>query len=624
MRSLLFITAALVGAILIGADARWLEGAELEFSCSLFGHPLWRGTREQLLIAVTRFSPAAYVTAAVLAVVLGLTAARSFRKGAWLVGLAFAVLLFAAFDPGSLLFVALRRTTSATRYLDVGDLARSIGWGALACACFGWLRRKQPNPDAELESLALTKQSRVVFLSCLLAGLLPLLFSFGFLGGEPVTNDGVAYRFQAELFARAELSRDVGSFSDFFPARQLYPGSQTFSKYPPGHSALLAIGDLVGFQRLLPFLLACLVPWLTWLIARRLKLEHAHRAALLVAVCPALVGVQSLWLSHATSVPMCLIFCYAVLRALDELETNRNRAMLFGIVAGLAISIAFSARPLTAIAFALPFVLFVVWQRKPGTLAVSSLACLGFLPVAAGFLFVNHQLTGSPFKTAYGLYAEVVSPNDRYGFVNLGTALEYTRFNLARLCSWTLGFVPGLWLAVLGATSSLRPRRTSLLWLPALSLILFYSLHRFHGIPWVGPLYLVEAMPCLAILTAAGCNRLERHFGANIWRLCFVVVCLSSGHLLYNHFVTAEAEVGARRMPYRLAAKQSIQRGVIFVPLETEGAFRRFPLPASDPSKALIFARDLGSRNAELLRVLKDPPAWIYDSTRLKLVPVSR
>jgi len=616
----LLVSVGLLGVACVGTDARWLGEDALQFQWSLFGSILWQGDRAQFASAVQTWTPWIASVGALLALSLGFAAARAVGRKGVLAGLVFALLFFFSVDPASLQFVATRGAGSAARYLDIGDLVRALGWGAIALTSMGlWSRASAGSATPREDS-----GRRWVVLACALAALVPTALSQLALGGEPLTNDGAAYRFQAELFADGELSREIGALSDFFPARQVMPGAQAFSKYPPGHSAVLAVGEFVGMPWLLPSLLAPLVPLLTWLLARRLGLRAPHRAALLVAISPVFLGVESLWLSHSTSVPMCLLFSYAVLAASDELSTNRNRAICWGLIGGAVLSIAFAARPLTALAVAISFALYFVSSAGRGALLVSATALVGFLPGAAFFLWINQQLTGSPFQTAYGMYADAVSPNDRYGFANLGTALSYTRFNLARLTAWLNGVAPGIWLVAVGCLAPARPKRAALLWLPALSLLSFYSLHRFHGIPWVGPLYLVEAVPLLAVLGAVGWNVLEERFGVVALRALAVTLCLASTQLVANHFVLASEHVAARSLPERLAERQGIERGVIFVPIESENARRGFALPPPLQSDDLIFARDLGARNSELLAWLPDREAWVLDLDREELVALRR
>jgi hypothetical protein len=68
-----------------------------------------------------------------------------------------------------------------------------------------------------------------------------------------------------------------------------------------------------------------------------------------------------------------------------------------------------------------------------------------------------------------------------------------------------------------------------------------------------------------------------------------------------------------RQRPYEAARRAGIERGVVFLRLENLRAWRLYPLAPPEPGSALVFARDLGPRNRELLEALGNPPAWTCD-----------
>lgn len=635
-RRLVCAAALALGLALVLVDGRFAaeEGA-LVFRWSLAGRVLWEGDRAALFGV---FGPSAphLAAAAVAAVLAGLALARGLRelpgrRGA--AAVAGALLAFPALDPALAAFVAERSGTSAPWYLDLGDRALGLGLGLAALA---WAFRAPGGAARELAAAPPKRATRatratraareraLVAAACALAALAPALLSRAFLDGEPVTNDGRAYLWQAELFARGELAREPGDLADFFPARQVLPGPRALSKYPPGYSALLAPGVALGLPELLPRLLAGLVPLLAYRIARRLACPRPHRAALLCALSPMVLGVETLWLSHSLSLPACALFAERALAARDARERGEGGASARALAAGAALSVAFLARPVTALAFGLGLAPLLV-----GTPALAAAAAVGALPGVALFLAHGAAATGSPWRTAYGLYADVVSPNDRFGLANLGTAAELTRFNLARLAVWLHGAAGGLLLAVAGvlAPRAGRPRRALLLAAPAVALAAAYALHRFQGVPWVGPLYLVEAVPLLCVLSAAGLAALERARGAGAVLGVLVVLAVGSPALLARHLTVARAEVLLREAPRLAARAQGVERGVVFVPVADEEDAKRRSLPPPElvaplPPGRLVYARDLGERNAVLLRRLGDPPAWRFRPREGDLVPL--
>ena len=493
-----------LGALLLGIDGRWVGGEEgRAFVVRLFGGELWSFGPDAFLAAALQYAPglgagawdlgSGWVLAGwvhlVLAVAVGaLVGPRLLRAldvgattpmggvpgGASLGRVAAAlgcglVLLFGT-SPWLLSFVAQRSVQSGGAYLDLTDLARGAGIG-LIWVGIGLLWPRDVGPgDGAAPGLLESKLSP--WLAVLVATVVPLFLSAHYLGGEPLTNDGVAYQFQAELFADGELQRDVHGLDSFFPARQILPGNLATSKYPPGHSLVLAPGFAWGLKRLMPAGWAGLTVFLTWLLARRLGSTAPGAVTWFVALSPMFLGVETLWLSHGTSIPMCMVFAYFWIvardRCLPMASTPGPRASASPIapalLAGFALSIAFAARPLTALAFGLPcgVELLVAGLRartrdhgqKPRPWTAALAGAVGFLPGLVFFMLINKAITGSAAKPAYSLYAELLSPNDQWGLMNLGPAFSYTAYNLARLWRGRCAGPVGVGLAASGRASA--------------------------------------------------------------------------------------------------------------------------------------------------------------------------
>lgn len=621
----------LLGVLLIGFDVRWIAG---EAGVSVLAGR-WFGLEWARLDAATaqiwaeRMTPPHWggVLQGLIGIALGVGLGGALLRRlqpehrigfGTRVALGLAGLL--AVSPWTLAFVVTRSASSADAYLDLGDLARAMGLGFLA---LGWLSWRKPSAVRQAGVL----KASTPWLAVLVSMLLPWLVSATFLSGEPLTNDGVSYRFQAQVFAGGEVVREVAPFEDSFLARQVLPGPRAASKYPPGHALLLTPGTWVGWPRLMPFLLLGLSTALVFALARRLGARDPVLAAWVFSLSPMVVGVESLWLSHGTSLPMGLVFVWAWLCACDQAEVKRGIG--WALVAGLAIGLAFAARPITALALAVPTALVTLRHTRVPFVAA---AFVGFAPVGLAFLWINQLTTGSPWKTAYGLYADLVSANDRYGWVNLPTAGSYTAYNLARLSAWLVGVGASGWWLILGWRAG-RPARYAA-WIPAtlVSFVAFYALHRFQGIPWVGPLYFVEAVPLLALLVAAGLAHVEAHL--RIPRAVTLgALLLSSAVLLGPHLVVARAQQAERLAPYQLAEAEMLANArplVVFVP-HTNGEWQKlYPLPAPAwqrldanenatnarlvPEHWPVFARDLGdAANQVLIQALGQPEARYFN-----------
>ena len=603
---------ALCGIALAGLDLRpEARLVDAQMVWSFFGRPApWIGAAlpaaEFSARALERM-PLLALAALALSALAGWRLARSFHSTWVTLGCVLACSL--AFNPWVAVFVAGRQPFAAPRYLDAGDLFRALGLGI---ATLGVLLVLPRQSRVRAAAPASARPGPSLWLAMLCAFALPSLVLPFAKDGPQLTNDEQAYVFQAQLFARGELVDARGDLAEFFPSPQTQiDAGRIFSKYPPGHSALLAPGVLVGWPLLVPRLLAALSVLLVWSLARRFGLARPVLAAWMFALSPAFLAVESLALSHGTSLPLTLVFVWCALEALDLAAGQRGKALAWAALAGAALSIAFSARPVTAVAFALPVGVLLLRERPRGSLALVASTLAGALPAACFFLWVNHALTGHALETAYGRFND--AKNSLFGAVAPAQALSIALFNLGRLSVWVHGLAPGLLLFVLGLARRPWPRRGWLLVALPASLFALYALHPFQGIPWCGPVYLVDALPALVLVSARGLEALEEVWGTRALRVLACASLVGSAWLLEEHFSAAREELTQRAAPREAARAARIERGIVFVRMENMYARSLYALPPYDERAELVFAKDLGPRDEELVSLLGGAPSWIYD-----------
>ena len=201
----------------------------------------------------------------------------------------------------------------------------------------------------------------------------------------PLDHDEVAYLMQAELFAHGRWAAPAPPLPDFFGQAHVLVTPVLASKYPPGHSLLLALGALVGMPALVVFLLNALRVTLLYALVRRVS---DGATALLACVLSFLGGTvlrfSASYYSELTSAAMVLLAWYCLLR---WRETWR-RAWLLGVAAALGWTAI--TRPWTAVAFAVPIGIVIVrdvvrtrrWRDLAAAFAVG--ACIvAILPLWA-------------------------------------------------------------------------------------------------------------------------------------------------------------------------------------------------------------------------------------------------
>jgi hypothetical protein len=620
-----------LGVLLLGLDLRPVAGQDeiVRMTWSFFGAHRPSGFLGalpaplpcHLFAAQLRHAlPWLGVVLTAAAILLGVTSARVFtarssahNTAAMRVGCVIA--WGAVLNPWIAMYVATRDPANAPRYIDVGDVFRALGIACMWVAVALWSGGSEPAERTVPDSPRAGRGPGVsIWLAMLVAMLVPAVISWQVLDRFPLTNDEHAYLFQARLFAHGQITRDVGALSDFFPSPQSQcVRGRVFSVIVPGHSAVLAIGAWLGWPDLLPRLLAALSVALTWSIGTRLSIARPDWGAWCLALSPAFIGVESLWLSHATSLPFAWLAVWATLESLTAHGGDRRkRATALAVLAGSSISVVFAARPVTAIAVGVTLLILVVREWRAGLGGLLGVALVSTIPVLVGFALVNQALTGSVLHTAYDVYNRAA--NAVYGNVSPALIAEIQSYNLSRLSVWLIGVAPALLLLFVGFTLSVRGPRTWILAAMPIAMFAVYALHPFPGIPWVGAVYLSDALPASAMLAAQGLAILYAAYGPRLARAAMVACICGSALLLYEHFSLAREEITLRERPYAAARDAGIRRGIVFLRLHSSQQQRVYPLAPPEPGDAVVFARDLGARDSELVRALGDPPAWVWDA----------
>jgi hypothetical protein len=224
-------------------------------------------------------------------------------------------------------------------------------------------------------------------------------------------HDELAYVLQAKLFASGRWTAPAPPMPEFFAQPHVLNDPVVASKYPPGHSLLLAIGELVGTPALVVAALAALRGALAFALARRLT-----NGAIALGTGMLLLHGQSLYFgasffSETTTGAMLLLAWYALLRWWKE--GGRGWMALVAFAVGwCAIT-----RPFSAVLFALPIAFVVLrglgrtrrWRELGVGLAVGT-AVLAVLPLWSA------RTTGDWRVSPVGVYMRDYMPFDRPHF----------------------------------------------------------------------------------------------------------------------------------------------------------------------------------------------------------------
>ncbi|MCS6835458.1 MAG: glycosyltransferase family 39 protein [Anaerolineae bacterium] len=277
----------------------------------------------------------------------------------------------------------------------------------------------------------------------------------------PHLEDEIAYLFQARVFARGHVAVPImqptrGYWQPFVV--DYAPTGLRFSKYPPGWSAALALGEAAGQGWIVNALAAALAVVLVY----RLGLEVFSRdvgliGASLTAFSPAALLLNGTLMAHSVSLACASAFMWAYWR-MERANEHQRPAWSWGAACGVLLGLLAITRPSPALALALPFaawsgarLLRYAWRdgvaaawRRLAPLLILAVLALGLSRLSNAY---NQAVTGNPDLNLYTL----VWDYDRIGFGEgygrsghtLEKAFRHARFDLsltaADLFGWQVG-----------------------------------------------------------------------------------------------------------------------------------------------------------------------------------------
>mgnify|MGYP005848077003 CR=1 FL=1 len=340
----------------------------------------------------------------------------------------------------------------------------------------------------------------------------------------PHVQDSVAYLFQAKTFALGRLWVPTPPKPEFFEHEFIlnYQG-KWFSKYPPGHGALLAIGVLLGHAWLVNPIAAAFTLVGVYILGREVYGNNVGwLAAGLGLVSPFWIFMSGSHMAHPTALLFITLFALLLVRG------ERERGWWCYPLAGACLGLALLIRPWTAATIASPFGLWALFSLlRRGVRQIWRYALFGlvFAVCAGAMLVYNAALTGDPFQNPQELWW----PFDRVGFGEgygghgphtVEAGLLNTQRNLTELMTHLFGWPAYLTLAfALAPFGLLQARRWDWLFLGAwLSLVAGYVAWWADGVMY-GPRFYYESLSFLLLLTARGILVV----GECVWRLSAIL-----------------------------------------------------------------------------------------------------
>jgi hypothetical protein len=216
---------------------------------------------------------------------------------------------------------------------------------------------------------------------------------------DPYIQDEFSYLLQADTFAHGRVTNPTPALAEFFESGQILVRPSYASKYPPGHSFAMAIGERLLGHPWFGVWLSCgaLAATLFWALEGWFPPAWALFGTLLaVPLC-----AFSYWMNSYMGGSVAAIGGALVVGAFPRLTgrlTTRQRdgaawALAFGFV------LLFFTRPYEGLLIAVPTLVFVLFARISAG-AWARIVCVG-LAGAAALGYYDHRVTGDPFRLPY-------------------------------------------------------------------------------------------------------------------------------------------------------------------------------------------------------------------------------
>lgn len=420
---------------------------------------------------------------------------------------------------------------------------------------------------------------RNVLLLVALFGAFYAVFARVALHAFPFSGDEYSYVLQAELFARGLLHAPAPGHAELLRVDHVVMDTLVRSKYPPGTSALLAIGVRLGVPWLVTPVEAVVALLALAAAARRLLGDRGVLLAVAFAGAAPLFAFQAASFFSHTAATMWLALALAGVVA----WTQDGRGVRL-VLAGAAVGCALLTRPLDAVIFCVALV-------SLRSVRAAALVAAGAAPFAALHLGYQAAQFGSPFIDGYRAYeptfraiygaqtgVPAIAISNAFDGEQLWHHLDILR---AFLVEWT---VPGTALLALLGWAALRKEREAdrVVRLAGMLVALFAAslLVTVGGTDdGARPRYLSTTLLPIALLAAPGwrvaADLLREKLGPRVLRAVAVVVWVLPVIQLGAFLYWRTPEIWVREGLGQAVAGQGITDGIVVVRAEYPTRYAR-------------------------------------------------
>jgi hypothetical protein len=326
---------------------------------------------------------------------------------------------------------------------------------------------------------------------------------------RPLLVDEIFQVWQARIFGEGRVTTPVSSHPEFFSGMHLVEtDGRAFSHFPPGHSAMLTIGEVLGVPWLIVPLAGGVAALAFGLYLRVAEQRATVRlgALVLFALAPFVAFMSATYMNHATALMWLMVAVAALAHAVKDDEKHPVSALVCGLGLGAAATI----RPIDAVAFALPAAAWLLVRaiRNPRRWLEAVVAAVGVALPLLALAWFNARTTGDPLLLGYEM---LWGKEHGLGFRSspwgashsAARGIELLNLYFLRLQTYLFEWpIPSLLPAVLALAIAPRLDRYDRYLLGSGVLLATMYFAFWHDGFYLGPRYLYPLAPLLSLWTA--------------------------------------------------------------------------------------------------------------------------